>query len=110
MADEWDALHRKYAALAESSAGRDRSGRMVQPQYGGGRQQPSAEGLYHYHQYRLTPTQRVTPEHVEMQAHLPMAPPLPSSAAQDYSSAHRFVPCVSPVEGQDSQVDVRLLR
>ena len=110
MADEWDALHRKYAALAESSAGRDRSGRIVQPQYGGGRQQPSAEGLYHYHQYRLTPTQRVTPERVEMQAHLPMAPPLPSSAAQDYSSAHRFVPCVSPVEGQDSQVDVRLLR
>lgn len=97
MADEWDALQRKYAALAQSSASTDVSGMMVQPQYGDGRQQPSAEGLYHYHQYRLTPSQRLTPEGVEMQAQPPMAPPLPLSAAQDYTYAHRFVPCVSPV-------------
>jgi len=103
MADEWDALQRKYAGLAESSAGTDGCGMMVQPQYDDGRQQPSAEGLYHYHQYRLTPTQRATPERVEMEAHLPMASPLPLSAAQDYTSAHRYVPCVSPVEWQDSQ-------
>jgi len=38
-----------------------------------------------------------------MQAHLPMAPPLPLSAAQDYTSALRYVPCVSPAEGLDSQ-------
>ncbi|KAL0028831.1 hypothetical protein WJX79_010810 [Trebouxia sp. C0005] len=67
MADEWDA-----------------------PQYSGDRQQPSAEGLYHYHHYRLTPNQRVAPECVEMQAHLPMAPPLPLPAAQDYTSTQRY--------------------
>ncbi len=109
MADEWDALQRKYAALAQSSAATDGCGMMAQPQYGEGRQQPSAEGLYHYHQYRLTPAQRLTPERVHMQAHLPMAAPLPLSAAQDYTSAHRFVPCVSPVDGQDGQDDVHLL-
>jgi len=103
MADEWDALQRKYAALAQSSAQTDGCGMMVQPQYDDGRQHPHAEGLYHYHQYRLTPTQRATPERIEMQAHLPMAPPLPLSAAQDYTSALRYVPCVSPAEGLDSQ-------
>ncbi len=103
MADEWDALQRKYAALAQGSAGTDMSGVLVQPQYGGGRQQPSVEGLYHYHQYRLTPNQRVTPERVEMQAHLPMAPPLPLSAAQDYTSAHRLVRCVSPARRAESR-------
>ena len=96
MADEWDAVQRKYAAPAQSSAGTDVSGMMVQPQYSGDRQQPSAEGLYHYHHYRLTPNQRVAPECVEMQAHLPMAPPLPLPAAQDYTSTQRLVPCVSP--------------
>ncbi|DBA83973.1 hypothetical protein WJX77_006742 [Trebouxia sp. C0004] len=90
MADGWDALQRKYAALAQSSAGTDVSGMMVQPQYSGGRQQPSAERLYHYHQYRLTPTQRVTPEHVEMQAHMLMPPPVPLSPAQDFTSALRY--------------------
>ena len=104
MADEWGALQRKYAALAQSSAEPDVSGMMVQPQYVDGRQQPSAEGLYHQHQYRLTP------ERVEMQAHLPMAPPLPLSAAQDYTSVHRFVSCVSPVEGLDGPVALHLLR